>query len=81
MVMRPTIEYLNARKAIKVASGGAVQDRTAKYLPDRDLDLCERTELQCDDACRVMQLRNDVMWQVLFERFGVAQGYDIGETF
>ena len=81
MIMKPTIEYLNARKAIKAASGGAKQDCSAKYLPDRDLDLCERTELQCDGACRVMQLQNDVMWQVLFERFGFTQGYDIGETF
>jgi hypothetical protein len=40
---RPSIEYLNARRAIKPASGGTnyrARER-AKYAPDTEADACE----------------------------------------
>jgi hypothetical protein len=78
---RPTIEYLNARRALMPASGGAKQDHSAKYMPDRELDICGRTELECESAWSDYRIRADVMWQQIFERLGLDQGYELGETF
>ena len=33
---RPTIDYLNARRALKPASGGKVYSRKAKYAPEKN---------------------------------------------
>jgi hypothetical protein len=35
---RPTIEYMNARRAAKPASGGAKQSRRVQYAPDSEAD-------------------------------------------
>jgi hypothetical protein len=35
---RASIEYMNARRALKPASGGAKQSRAVKYAPDTDRD-------------------------------------------
>jgi hypothetical protein len=78
--MRPTIDYLNARRALKPASGGTKQTDDSKSAQDRrrydeccrdaQLDLCERTELECDSAWSDFRIRQEVMWQQIFERFG-----------
>jgi DNA-binding transcriptional regulator YdaS (Cro superfamily) len=34
---RPTIDYLNARRALKPASGGKVYSREVKYAPEENL--------------------------------------------
>jgi hypothetical protein len=35
---RPSIDYMNARRALMPASGGAKQDHSAKYAPDDNTD-------------------------------------------
>jgi hypothetical protein len=39
--MKPSIDYLNARRACKPASGGSVYSRAVKYAPDYEPDALE----------------------------------------
>lgn len=78
---RATIDYLNARRALKPASGGANQSRAVKYAPVNELELEEQTELQVDSAWSDYRIQSEAMWQSIFARFGLEQGYDTGETF
>jgi hypothetical protein len=79
---RPTIEYLNARAALKPASGGKTYSRTAEYCPDSQLDLSERTEMQVDSLWSDYRINADAMWSAIFARFGVSRnGFNLAETF
>jgi hypothetical protein len=67
---RASIDYMNARRALKPASGGATQSRTVKYAPDCKLDPHDLLELQIDSAWSDHRIRAEAMWQQIFERFG-----------
>ena len=79
--MRPTIEFLNARRALLPASGGTNYKlrETAKYAPDCELDPIERTELEHDSAWRMYHIRAEAMWQQIFERFGFLPAETVDE--
>jgi hypothetical protein len=70
-IMRPTIDYLNARRDCKPASGGKVYSHRIEYAPDCDMDLTERTEAESNSRCAMLQIQVEAMWQSIFERFGV----------
>lgn len=76
-----SIDYLNARKALKPASGGKTYGRAVEYCPDSQLDVCEQTELKVDSLWSDYRIRAEVMWQGIFERLGLNQGYELEESF
>lgn len=60
---RPSIDYLNARRAALPASGGARQSRAVKYAPDRELDPLERLELELESSLADCRIRTELMRQ------------------
>jgi hypothetical protein len=84
---KPTIDYLNARKAALAASGGSkhkghryLSDAPA-YCPDSDLDINELTEQRVESAWCDYRIRAETMWDAIFARAGLTRGYDVEETF
>ncbi len=79
---RPTIDYLNARKALLPAGGGKTYSRETEYCPDNQLDLCEQTELLVDSLWSDYRIRAEVMWQQIFDRLGMSpDGMELEATF
>jgi hypothetical protein len=79
---RPTIDYLNARKACKAASGGKTYSRETEYCPDSQLDIWEQTERKIESAFADLNLKTEVFFQVLFDRLGMSQdGLELEATF
>lgn len=77
---KPSIEYLNARRDLKHArAGGSFQDWSARPAPIDEIDPVERTELECDSRCNMLQIQCDAMWQQIFERFGIVRAEHIDE--
>jgi hypothetical protein len=76
---KATIDYMNARRACKAASGGTVYSREVRPMPDSELDLCELTDAQCDSAWSDYRIRAEAMWQQIFERFGYLPAEHVDE--
>jgi hypothetical protein len=70
---RATIDYMNARREAKAASGGTTYSREAKQAPDRDLPIEEQTAQQIESAWIDQRINSDAMWERIFARFGLAQ--------
>lgn len=78
---RATIDYMNARRALKPASGGARQSRAVTYAPDRDRD---SGELAYEAA--MTHIMNFSLWaetsrQALVQRLGISQPDDMSIPF
>ena len=69
---RATIDYLNARKAAKAASGGKTYSRETEQTPDRELDPIELTECQMESAWSDYRINAGAMWERIFARFGLT---------
>lgn len=76
---KASIEYMNARRALLPASGGATQSRAVKYAPECELEPCERLELETESAWSDYRIRADAMWQQIFERFGYLPAETVDE--
>jgi hypothetical protein len=79
LMARASIDYMNARRALLPAGGGKTYSRETEYCPDRDLDLCERTEMQIASAWSDHRIRQEIMWQQIFERFGYLRAEHVDE--
>lgn len=77
---RASIDYMNAIRNSKPASGGTNYGRLPTkadcYVPDRDLDLWERTDLAIDSAWSDHRIAAGAMWDAIFAKFGLEQGED-----
>jgi|SRR5215831_323546 len=78
---RPSIEYLNARRAAKPVSGGTKQATEVKYAPESALTPEEITAQKIESQWSDQRIAQEVMWDKLFERFGLTRGYSLDETF
>ena|SRR5215469_6778905 len=78
---RPSIEYLNARRAAKRASGGTKQATEAKYAPQEVLTPEEITEQKVESQWADQRIAQEAYWDNLFEQFGLTRGYSLDETF
>lgn len=74
--MKPTIDYLNARRACLPASGGKTYARTTRFAPDTDLDLWERTDAMVESAWSDYRINAEIMWQRIFDRFDLDRDDD-----
>jgi hypothetical protein len=77
---RPSIEYLNARRAAKPASGGTTYAREATYAPESALTPEEITEQKVETMWADQRIAQEAYWDKLFEQFGLTRGYDIEDT-
>jgi|SRR5215469_1937199 len=84
---RPSIEYLNARRAAKRASGGSKQaerkvtqgelfrEEQSAMTPE------EITAQKIESAWSDQRIAQEVMWDKIFEQLGLTRGYSLDETF
>lgn len=79
---RPSIEYLNARRAAKPAGGGKTYARGAKQAPDVEAMTPEElTAALSESAWREQSIAQEAYWDKLFEQFGLTRGYGLEDTF
>jgi len=78
---RPSIEYLNARRAAKRTSGGTKQVTEAKYAPQEALTPEEITAQKVESQWSDQRIAQEVMWDKIFEQLGLTRGYSLDETF
>jgi hypothetical protein len=52
-----------------------------RSAPDCELDPIERLELEVASAWSDYRIRAEAMWEGIFERLGLAQGFELGETY
>jgi hypothetical protein len=76
---------MNARRALKPASGGARSYKgkqyhpAPKYAPANELELEEQTALAIESAWSDHRIAAEVMWQQIFERFGFLRAETVDE--
>ena len=73
---KATIDYMNARRELKAASGGKTYSREARQAPDSELDPIDRTAAECDAAWIDARINADAMWQRIFAKAGFARDID-----
>jgi hypothetical protein len=78
---RPTIDYLNARRDAKGATGGTTYSRECKHAPDHELDCWEYIEQQTASKWSDLAINSQAYWDRVFAQFGLVQGHDLEETF
>lgn len=79
---RPSVEYLNARRAAKPASGGQAYARTAKLAPETEtMTPEEMTAAKAESDWAMLNITQEAFWDKLFERMGLTRGYSLDDTF